>query len=54
MTVVCRDSATSDFHTDLANLQDLLRSMGLAPLSSPGYEADDVIGTITAQAVAQG
>src|SRR4029453_17685052 len=33
---------------------DLLAALGIARVGVPGYEADDVIGTLTTRAVAQG
>ncbi|MET8866620.1 5'-3' exonuclease [Nonomuraea sp. NPDC004580] len=34
----------------IAVIQEVLDALGIARLESPGYEADDVIGTLTAQA----
>ncbi|BAC08891.1 DNA polymerase I [Thermosynechococcus vestitus] len=41
-----RAETPQDFITDIANLQALLRALRLPLLSQPGYEADDVIGTV--------
>lgn len=49
-----RPDAPEDFMPDLENLQELLRSLNLQLCSIPGYEADDVIGTMARKAVAEG
>jgi len=49
-----RPEAPEDFLPDLENLQKLLRSLNLCLCSVPGYEADDVIGTLARKAVAEG
>ncbi|MBD1910484.1 MULTISPECIES: DNA polymerase I [unclassified Leptolyngbya] len=49
-----RPDAPEDFMPDLKNLQELLRSLNLQLCSVPGYEADDVIGTMARKAVAEG
>ncbi len=41
-----RAEAPEDFLTDFHNLQAILNSMNLAIVTAPGYEADDVIGTL--------
>ncbi|MGI0481412.1 DNA polymerase I [Geminocystis sp. CENA526] len=43
----------SDFIQDLNNLQELLRALNITMVTASGYEADDVIGTLTTLAVAQ-
>jgi len=49
-----RPEAPEDFMPDLENLQEVLRSLNLCLCSVPGYEADDVIGTLARKAVAEG
>lgn len=49
-----RPDAPEDFLPDLQNLQELLRSLNLCLCTVPGYEADDVLGTLARKAVAQG
>lgn len=41
-----RPEAPEDFLEDVENLQDLLKTMGFCVVTAPGYEADDVIGTL--------
>ena len=41
-----RPEAPEDFREDMDNLQDLLQTMGFCVVTAPGYEADDVIGTL--------
>lgn len=49
-----RPETPEDFIPDLQNLRELLRALGLTILELPGYEADDVLGTLAQQAVAAG
>jgi len=49
-----RPDAPEDFLPDLANLQDLLTALRLPVLTAPGYEADDIIGTLTRRASTDG
>ena len=49
-----RSEAPEDFRPDLDNLVLLLRSMRFKIVISPGYEADDVIGTMATKAASQG
>jgi DNA polymerase-1 len=49
-----RPDAPEDFLPDLSNLQDLLQALKLPVIAVPGYEADDVIGTLSRKAVAEG
>jgi DNA polymerase I len=49
-----RAETPEDFMPDLMNLQDVLRAMNFQVIVSPGYEADDVIGTMSRQAAAIG
>lgn len=49
-----RPEAPEDFLPDLENLKELLRSLNLCLCSVPGYEADDVIGTLARKGVAEG
>ncbi|MEL6320283.1 MAG: DNA polymerase I, partial [Cyanobacteria bacterium J06626_14] len=45
-----RQEAPEDFLPDLQNLQEILKAFNLSVVTSPGYEADDVIGTLAKQA----
>ena len=45
-----RQETPEDFFPDIANLQAILTAMNLPVITSEGFEADDVIGTLTAQA----
>ncbi|MGB8702465.1 MAG: DNA polymerase I [Thermosynechococcaceae cyanobacterium] len=49
-----RAETPEDFIPDLENLQELLLALNLPIVIAPGYEADDVIGTLTRQASRQG
>lgn len=49
-----RPEAPDDFLEDVKNLQDLLQTMGLCVVTAPGYEADDVIGTLATLGKAEG
>ncbi|MFM7264947.1 MAG: DNA polymerase I, partial [Cyanobium sp.] len=50
-----RDEAPEAFFADLDNLQAILREALDLPLcTAPGYEADDVLGTLADQAAQQG
>ncbi|MBD2103160.1 DNA polymerase I [Leptolyngbya sp. FACHB-261] len=49
-----RAETPQEFISDLANLKELLRSLNLATCSAPGFEADDVLGTLSAQGSAAG
>ena len=49
-----RPETPEDFIPDLENLQELLAALNLPVLTAPGYEADDVIGTLTRRANAEG
>jgi DNA polymerase I len=50
-----RDEAPEEFFTDLANLQRILAESLDIPLAmAPGYEADDVLGTLAHRAAGQG
>jgi DNA polymerase I len=49
-----RAETPEDFIPDLANLQELLNALNLPIVVSPGYEADDVIGTLARRASQQG
>jgi DNA polymerase-1 len=48
------DELQSDFDTGMERICQLLDAYRIPILSLPGYEADDVIGTLARQAVAQG
>ena len=45
-----RQETPEDFFPDIANLQEILMAMNLPVITCEGFEADDVIGTLTAQA----
>jgi DNA polymerase I len=49
-----RPETPEDFIPDIENLKGLLTALGLPILTAPGYEADDVIGTLSRQASAIG
>ena len=50
-----RDEAPEEFFADLANLQRILTESLDIPLAmAPGYEADDVLGTLANRAAGQG
>lgn len=49
-----RERAPEDLLEQLQNLRDVVRAHGIAIFEVPGYEADDVIGTLAKQAEARG
>jgi DNA polymerase-1 len=49
-----RPDTPEDFIPDLENLQELLAALNLPVLTAPGYEADDIIGTLARRANAEG
>ncbi|QKG20238.1 DNA polymerase I [Actinomadura verrucosospora] len=49
-----RSRSPEEFGSQLGLLDDLLGAMNVPVLRAPGYEADDVIATLTARAVADG
>ncbi|MBD2464825.1 DNA polymerase I [Oscillatoria sp. FACHB-1407] len=49
-----RPEAPEDFEPDLKNLKELLTALNLPIIMAPGYEADDIIGTLTRRASAEG
>ncbi|MDA0866641.1 MAG: DNA polymerase I [Cyanobacteria bacterium] len=49
-----RPETPQDFIEDVENLKDLLGVMGLEMVTAPGYEADDVIGTLATRGKAEG
>ncbi len=49
-----RPETPEDFMPDLENLQEVLKAMNLPIVISPGYEADDVIGTMARRACQDG
>jgi DNA polymerase I len=49
-----RKETPEDFIPDLANLQQILAAMNLRAISVPGYEADDVLGTLSAMGTEAG
>ncbi|ACK67090.1 DNA polymerase I [Rippkaea orientalis PCC 8801] len=44
-----REETPEDFIIDMANLQELLEALNLTIVTFPGYEADDVLGTLANQ-----
>ncbi|MCC5602279.1 DNA polymerase I [Nostoc favosum] len=49
-----RKETPEDFIPDLANLHELLNGFNLPIFTAPGYEADDVLGTLAQQVTAAG
>ncbi|PVE26537.1 DNA polymerase I, partial [Enterococcus faecalis] len=49
-----RAETPADFIPDLENLYELLQCLNLPILTAPGYEADDVLGTLAEKAAAAG
>jgi len=49
-----RRETPEDFIVDLQNLQRLLQALRLPVVTAPGYEADDVLGTLTQMGKAAG
>jgi DNA polymerase-1 len=49
-----RPEAPEGFLDDVRNLKELLTDFGLPIFTAPGYEADDVIGTLATKALAEG
>lgn len=49
-----RPEVPEDFIPDLKKLQQLLNAFNLSVLTAPGYEADDVIGTLAKRASSSG
>lgn len=49
-----RAETPEDFITDLKNLHELLDALNLPIVTAPGYEADDVLGTLSMQGSATG
>jgi DNA polymerase-1 len=49
-----RPEAPEGFVEDVGNLKALLTDFGLPIFTAPGYEADDVIGTLATRALAEG
>ncbi len=45
-----RKETPEDFIPDIQNLQRLLEALNLTIITAPGYEADDVLGTVATQA----
>lgn len=45
-----RPETPEDFIPDIQNLQELLVALNLPVLTAPGYEADDIIGTLSRRA----
>jgi DNA polymerase-1 len=49
-----RKETPEDFIADLKNLRELLEAMNLPIVTAPGYEADDVLATLSQRASAEG
>ncbi|NJO80646.1 MAG: DNA polymerase I [Cyanobacteria bacterium RM1_2_2] len=49
-----RPDAPEDFFPDIQNLQEILVALNLPVLTAPGYEADDIIGTLARRATTAG
>lgn len=49
-----RPEAPEDFLEDVRNLQELLTAMGLCTVTAPGFEADDIIGTLATHGKREG
>ena len=49
-----RAETPEDFIPDLENLYELLQCLNLPIITAPGYEADDVLGTLAEKAAASG
>ncbi|MEA5535439.1 DNA polymerase I [Crocosphaera sp. XPORK-15E] len=49
-----RQETPEDFIPDVKNLQDLLEALNLIIVTAPGYEADDVLGTLAKKASESG
>ncbi|PAX55914.1 DNA polymerase I [Brunnivagina elsteri] len=49
-----RPGTPEDFVPDLKNLQELLDALNLKVLTAPGYEADDILGTLSRKATNDG
>ncbi len=49
-----RDKAPEDLHAQVPMIEETLRKMGIACLSNPGFEADDIIATLADRAEAAG
>ena len=49
-----RPEAPEDFVEDVKNLQDLLETLGFCVVTAPGFEADDVIGTLSTSGKVEG
>ncbi|MFM7372483.1 MAG: DNA polymerase I, partial [Sphaerospermopsis kisseleviana] len=49
-----RAETPEDFIPDVENLNDLLTALNIPIITQPGYEADDVLGTLSQKASAAG
>lgn len=49
-----REAAPEDLIASIPHIKEILRAMHIPILEVPGYEADDVIGTVAHQAAAEG
>ncbi len=49
-----RKETPEDFIPDLVNLQELLQGLNVPIFTSPGYEADDILGTLAQKTAASG
>ena len=49
-----RTETPEDLIVDVKNLQEILRALNLTVITAPGYEADDILGTLAQKASAAG
>jgi len=49
-----RSETPEDFIPDIHNLEKLLAAFGFTVIKAPGYEADDILGTLSKQAAERG
>ncbi|MGD1902764.1 MAG: DNA polymerase I [Geitlerinemataceae cyanobacterium] len=49
-----RSETPEDFIPDIQNLERLLQAFGFTTVKAPGYEADDILGTLSKQAADSG
>jgi DNA polymerase-1 len=49
-----REAAPDDFYEQIPYIFELLESFSIPAITSPGYESDDIIGTISQSAVKEG
>ena len=49
-----RKPMPAELHEQVPIMKDVLKAMGVAVVERPGYEADDILGTIAKRSEAQG